>query len=308
MSPHRWPSRVACLFGCLIFALLGCETNDENGTRGRVEICRVPPDDPDNPQTLLIDESTVDEYLRNNPNDRLGPCDPPCPCDDGDPCTSDACDADGECVFAMKDCEDGNICTRNACDQSTGECTSVADMEGVSCDDGVLCTSGDTCANGECLGEPIDGCCRNDDDCETDGTLCTVDTCDMQTGNCSQEDFVCSGDACTPEFCVDTPDGPTCEATPVVCEDPDPCIAGTCRVTLSGDAECVFNSVPGCRNCEFTWVETDACGEDAVRSETLSIDQVPLGGGTACPGEDGDTRTTNCCVCRDKSVPLECGP
>lgn len=307
MCPKRWSSSVAWLIAGVFLGTLGCETN-ETSPREMVEICHVPPGDPDNPQTLLVDANTVDEYLRNNPDDRLGPCDEACMCDDENPCTSDTCDDAGECVFAPKECEDGNICTKNDCDSSTGECTSVADMEGVSCDDGVLCTSGDTCTNGECVGESIEDCCRNDADCETDGTFCTVDTCDMETGNCSQEDFACPGDACAPAFCVDTPQGPTCEATPVVCEDPDPCIAGSCRVTPSGGAECAFGPVAGCQNCEFEWLETDECGEDAMRTETLFIDQLPLGDGAVCPGDDGDTRTTSCCMCRDKSVPLVCGP
>jgi hypothetical protein len=54
-------------------------------------------------------------------------------------------------------------------------------------------------------------------------------------------------------------------------------------------------------------VLTEECGEDAVKTETLFIDQFPSGDGTACPGEDGETRTVSCCICRDKTMPLLCG-
>lgn len=306
MRHAHWAFCTACL---LVASALGLWASgaDAKGNEEKVELCHVPPGNPDNPQTLRVGRQALDAHLKNHPGDSAGPCPQPCLCDDGNPCTNDACNDAGECVSTPKDCEDGNVCTKNACDPATGECTSVPDMEGLPCNDEVLCTGPDQCVGGVCKGEPIENCCRNDTDCETDGRLCTIDTCNEATGECAQEDFPCGGDACAPEFCVETPEGPACEGTPVVCNSTDPCLAGRCTLTPGGEAECVFDPVEGCQNCEFEWVLTEECGEDAVKTETLFIDQFPSGDGTACPGEDGETRTVSCCICRDKTMPLLCG-
>jgi hypothetical protein len=37
-------------------------------------ICHVPPGNPDNPQTIVIDDSAVQTHLDNHPGDSLGPC------------------------------------------------------------------------------------------------------------------------------------------------------------------------------------------------------------------------------------------
>ena len=297
--------------GFVIAVSFGSLASEASAKGDKVEICHVPPGNPDNPQTLSVGPKAVKAHLKNHPGDSIGPCPAPCVCDDGDPCTNDNCDDTGLCVSTPKDCDDGDVCTNDACDPVTGECTNDEPADdGTSCDDGILCTGPDQCVGGVCQGEDIDGCCRNDADCETDGLFCTIDTCDETTGNCMQEEVDCGGTACEPQFCIEGPDGATCEPTPVVCnpDPPDACVRGICTTTPEGQADCTFVPVDGCANCVFEWVLTEDCGNDAIKTETLFIDVPAAGDGTPCPGEDGDTRTMTCCICRDKTMPLMCGP
>ncbi len=72
-------------------------------------------------------------------------------CGDANACTSgDAC-ATGQCVGLAKKCDDGNVCTDDACEPLTGGC-SASNAVGVDCDDGNLCTTGEYCSAGACTG------------------------------------------------------------------------------------------------------------------------------------------------------------
>lgn len=73
------------------------------------------------------------------------------PCNDGNACTSgDAC-ATAQCVGLAKKCDDGNSCTDDACEPLTGVC-STSNSVALDCDDGNLCTSGEYCNGGACSG------------------------------------------------------------------------------------------------------------------------------------------------------------
>lgn len=72
-------------------------------------------------------------------------------CEDGDPCTSDTCDAaTSECINVPDcsaiacSCDDGDACTVDACNQSTGDCDNTP----------VECPTGQTCdsTTGQCAG------------------------------------------------------------------------------------------------------------------------------------------------------------
>lgn len=56
--------------------------------------------------------------------DHAGPCEDLCTsdqdCDDGNPCTEDTCQANGECVSSPITCDDGDECTIDYCDPSFG--------------------------------------------------------------------------------------------------------------------------------------------------------------------------------------------
>ena len=77
------------------------------------------------------------------------------PCDDGDPCTPlDLCSGPTTCVgTGQLPCDDGNPCTDDSCSPGLG---CAATPITAPCDDGNACTTDDTCQGGACLGTPID--------------------------------------------------------------------------------------------------------------------------------------------------------
>ena len=95
----------------------------------------------------------------------------PITCDDGNPCTNNACQLPGGCVFTPNSasCNDANVCTlSDTC--SGGKC--VGGMPAM-CDDKNACTS-DTC-------DATKGCLATAISCD-DTDPCTVDTCDTKSG------------------------------------------------------------------------------------------------------------------------------
>jgi len=61
----------------------------------------------------------------------------PANCDDGNPCTTDACEAaTGTCTHTAVSCDDNQICTDDFCVQATGQCEHLP----ANCDDGNPCT------------------------------------------------------------------------------------------------------------------------------------------------------------------------
>lgn len=90
------------------------------------------------------------------------------PCDDHDPCSTDSRCDNGLCAAtAFKVCSDGNPCTDDRCDQD-GNCV-YPPVSGPACNDGDPCTLKDFCGNGECVGgKPVN--------CD-DGDVCTRDYC-----------------------------------------------------------------------------------------------------------------------------------
>jgi len=99
-------------------------------------------------------------------------------CEDGAFCsTGDTCQSGSCAAGAPRDCGDGNACTSDSCDEGNDLCVNDgAPLEGQGCDDGLFCTTGDTCAAGACGGAARD--------C-SDGTPCTVDTCDENADQCT---------------------------------------------------------------------------------------------------------------------------
>ena len=92
-------------------------------------------------------------------------------CKDGNPCTvADHC-VQGLCVGSSVVCDDSNPCTDDACNE-TGGC--IFEPNGEDCDDGDPCTLGDHCSAGVCAGEAASCECQVNADCAAleDGNLC----------------------------------------------------------------------------------------------------------------------------------------
>ncbi|GIW43380.1 MAG: hypothetical protein KatS3mg077_0662 [Candidatus Binatia bacterium] len=122
-------------------------------------------------------------------------------CDrDGEPCTLDWCNADGQCFQAAPlpsgwNCDrDNNQCTADQCD-GAGTCAFVNNLpSGASCDDLLFCNgvdqcdgmgecqhSGNPCPETECnqCNEAADNCFNPaGTPCTSDGLVCTRDQCD----------------------------------------------------------------------------------------------------------------------------------
>ena len=76
-------------------------------------------------------------------------------CDDGDVCTSfDTCTA-GKCGAGKPKCDDGNPCTTDSCDAKTGACKNTAAKDGSACNDGNSCTVATVCTKGQCVGKEV---------------------------------------------------------------------------------------------------------------------------------------------------------
>lgn len=126
-------------------------------------------------------------------------------------CGSGVCDDGENCINCPEDCPSGSGGTCDACFKGVCDGTCHPVKESSDCAD---CAPNWCCGDGKCEGgETVDNCaldcgCSSDNDCN-DGEPCTTDTCDLETGTCSNTWAACGlEDGCC---------GPTCtEAT-----DPD---------------------------------------------------------------------------------------
>ena len=114
----------------------------------KVEVCHVPPEDPDNFHTIKISSNALTPHLAHA--DLSGACNGLCAaiCDDGDACTIDdtadceqtGCPATPEPV----NCDDSDMCTVDSCDSVLG-CANVP----------VTCEAPDACHIAAC--DPLQG-------------------------------------------------------------------------------------------------------------------------------------------------------
>jgi hypothetical protein len=238
-------------------------------------------------------------------------------CDDGNPCSSDFCDAlkgcqhpnntapcndgsvctvndlcgDGICKAGKAQaCNDGNICTDDACDKIKG-CVALANT--VTCTDGSACTHLDKCANGTCGGKPVS--------CD-DGDACTIDLCDVKTG-CQHKTPVGFAD-CGGQCVNTTVDLKHCGKCGQACAPGSICLVGKCLAIV-----CIPSSKGGCYSGPKGTVDVGAC---------VAGEKTCNGTGTAwlagCPGEVTPTKAEDCDTPKDDDCngitnePSLCGP
>ncbi len=192
-------------------------------------------------------------------------------CDDGTGCTVDAKCSSGACVGKSKPCSDGKPCTFDSCKAGVG---CVFPPNSAPCDDGNPCTGTDTCSNGGCSGLPKP--CN-------DNTSCTNDSCDPKTGACkfapkADGAFCSDGQACTsPDRCTKG----KCVGTPKDCDDGvactvDSCDQGNCKHAPAIDGTACNDGDP----CTLTSAcKSGQCtGEDKCGSKTVLTDAFPCDG------------------------------
>jgi hypothetical protein len=104
----------------------------------------------------------------------------PVPENDTTPCVFDRCHINSECQAGKCsqgdaiNCDDGNPCTTDSCDAASG-CKHV-NADGGDCSDNDACTTADKCAGGKCVGTQMT--CKPIDECHLAGT------CNAKTGTC----------------------------------------------------------------------------------------------------------------------------
>ena len=240
-------------------------------------------------------------------------------CADGNVCTlADHCDS-GACVGTPIACEDDNPCTDDACNP-TGGC--VFTNNAAKCDDLDPCTVADACEAGQCLGFPVACDCAGPGDpaCAAldDGNLCNGALyCNTDT-----LPFLCATDPATvvtcqqPEgphaFCLEStcnPDTGACVVAPdhegLACDDGDACtLDDRCQQGVcAGDVEanctdgnlCTDDSCDPAAGC-LNVPNTLPCFDGSFCTQGDSC-----GGGSCQPGpteadcNDGNPCTTDSC-------------
>ena len=221
----------------------------------KVQVCHIPPGNPDNFHTITISENAFAAHLAHG--DSAGACNALCAqlCDDGDRCTIDDlgdCEENGCPAYPRSpvDCGESDQCYEPVCDPVQGCMNTIP--PGTMCDDGEVCTELDVCGEDGCAGTDFgDECCLGDEACaptNCNGAYCGTDhrchedpvLCDepglCQTGACSEIDGQCvyteiecppSGDACVISECSADTNG-ECGGTAVACDDQDVCTIDSC--------------------------------------------------------------------------------
>ncbi len=228
-------------------------------------------------------------------------------CNDGNDCTDDVCNAEGDCINTNDDtnsCDDGVNCTENDacssgtcsgtlidcsgldddcnvgyCDESDGTCDTNFINEGGACDDGLFCTENTTCSLGVCgSGNQID-CSVFDDDCN-------IGTCNETSQQCeavpANEGGSCNdGDNCTEN---DTCASGVCAGTAIDCSSlDDDCNEGVCN---EADGQCEANPIN----------EGGACDDGLYCNvgETCSLGVCGGGSGRDCSAFADQCNTGEC--------------
>ena len=210
------------------------------GGNTKIEICHIPPGNPDNFHTIKISENAYSAHLAHG--DLGGPCNAACAtlCDDGNACTIDDT---GDCAEVgcpitpdPVDCNDQNECTNDSCNSTSG-CVNTP-LLGEICNDDQLCSGPDTCnAQGECQGPAIDSCCLGDEDCSQN--LCDQASCNLDTNRCGENPVVCNPpDLCSVSECAS--DTGECVGSGIVCEEGETCNPANGLCEAASGSKAVF--------------------------------------------------------------------
>jgi hypothetical protein len=227
------------------------------------------------------------------------PCTPPQVCN----ANSQMCETPPQCQQPTDCPDDGNPCTARTCIANTCGHTPAA---GSCDDDGNLCNGDRTCSGGVCQqpGPPV--VCNDND-------LCTVDTCNPNTGLCTFTPTAgcCTtagqcgdGDACTLDSCNASN---TCDHTAITCNDNDPCTTDACN-PASG---CTAAPIPGCEACADASTCDDDAGPGSECTDTACLDgrcQQVVSPNCCQTNEDCTDIDSNPCTNNGTCVANRCGP
>jgi Dictyostelium (slime mold) repeat len=175
----------------VFFVFFGCAFLwSQAAFSAKVQICHIPPDDPQNFHTILVSEKAALKHIEKH-GDLEGPCENHC----------------GEL------CDDGNPCTIDECLSNKGGCLNTPADVGTSCGEPVsgVCDSADTCdEKGTCLSNfaPSTTECREaSGECDV-AEYCTGITtaCPADGPNLTTECRASLGSCDIAEYCSDESD------------------------------------------------------------------------------------------------------
>lgn len=186
-------------------------------------------------------------------------------CDDGLFCNgAETCDVLTRCQLGTPPtCDDTIPCTDDTCDPITDACAHTPNN--ANCDDGVFCNGAEVC-------EALTGCQLGTPPTCDDTVLCTDDTCDPVTDDCSHtlndsncDDGVFCNGAETCDVLLD------CQAGFLMCDDGNDCTEDAC--VESGNIcvnEIIDSDGDGIGDCD------DLCPDTFVGS-TVDVNGCPIG-------------------------------
>ncbi len=203
----------------------------------KVDVCHIPPGNPSNYHTININENAVPAHLGHG--DILGDCASITPeiCDDQNFCTVEAFVPGTLMCLAVEDrdsvdCSDGDPATTDSCDATNG-CINTPIPADIFCDDNNVCTIDEYVDPGA---SPLMCTNANEISCD-DGDPATTDSCDATNG-CENTpipaDIFCDdSNACTIDEYVDLGASPLMctNANPTNCDDGDPNTRDSCDVS-----------------------------------------------------------------------------
>ncbi len=225
--------------------------------------------------------------------DATAGCGPGVPvmCDDGIDCTTDSCDSDGNCVHKASDgiCTDGNgeACLTTACKPGLGGCVDIPVPDGTSCSNPNMCTLGDSCLGGVCVdGTPMD--------C-SDGSQCTVDTCESSAGECTNTMEAGMCETCAPQVTLPDVDISFEEEFPISLKCP--LVGGSAGVDVTVKGHLTLKGAK-CPECV-----SETGGDAAVEAKI----QLCKGATVTAKGGGGYNATRQFCTeCDDETCELSC--
>ncbi|MCB9786498.1 MAG: hypothetical protein H6744_07365 [Deltaproteobacteria bacterium] len=181
-------------------------------------------------------------------------------CDDGNPCTSDACDAVLGCVHepVTGSCDDGNPCTPTSscvagvCTGGTNTCDCGVDADCAGKDDGNRCNGTLKCVASKCVADPTTVV-----SCPVSANPCVSTACQPATGKCVEaaKSGACEdGNPCTTG---DTCANKVCQpGSAKTCTPGSACVQSSCD---PGTGACVESPKPGTCNDQNPCTTGDTC-------------------------------------------------
>ncbi|EGG16496.1 PA14 domain-containing protein [Cavenderia fasciculata] len=173
-------------------------------------------------------------------------------CSDNDACTDDFCIPIIGCLHTRKRCDDGNICTTDTC--LNGVCVNTPKPV---CNCSSICPV-NLCQDFECYPDGT-GCDITDIPID-DGRMCTIDSCNLNTGEITHQAIECvPSSGCYTSECDESTG--QCVETLKDCDDRNPCTNDMCsngkcqhsRVTCDSSVDaCVVGTCVAFSGCVYS--------------------------------------------------------